>query len=172
MLKSRLILTATALGLTLLLTPVLSAAAVAHGNQPANWVSWEGNVTPKLYEANMGGTGHIYGNVLVKKLSDGAVVGHINAQNLATHTRSYCVEFISADFSADTAIIEGWFSEPGFENPIRERYTLVDGGEPGVGVDRINIELEIAPGLWVSFFGSPVPVPLVTHGNIQVHSSE
>ncbi len=171
--KPRVVLFALALGVALLLTAALPVAAAVPDGQPESWVTWEGNVTPKLYLANMGGSeGHICGNVMVKQMSDGSIVGRINTKDLMGHTKSSCTEFTYASFQDNTALVEGWFLETGFSVPIKERYTLVDNGEPGAGTDRINIELEVAPGFWVSFFNSPGPIPLVTHGNIQVHTAK
>ena len=154
-----------------MIVPFASAAAAPLDNQPVSWVSWKGNMTPKIYEAYYPGEGHIWGNLIVKILSDGTIVGHIEAKNLLTHTSSYCTEITFVNITDNTAVIEGWFHDPSWSDyPIKERYTLVDNGEPAVGVDRINIELFIDMNGGFSMFGSPVPVPIVTHQNIQVHN--
>jgi len=52
-----------------MIVPFASAAAAPPDNQPVSWVSWKGNMTPKIYEAYYPGEGHIWGNLIVKILS-------------------------------------------------------------------------------------------------------
>jgi hypothetical protein len=137
-------------------------------------VHTERNVTTKQSETVAWGTGHIWGNVEVKKYADGTIVGHINGGSAPDQVKSHCIQFESADFVGNTAIIVGLFLQEGSDTPIEERWTLVDNGHPAIGNSMINIELHILPpnlyGGWYSIFGlGSGPVLLINNAVIQVH---
>jgi len=156
-----------------MIVPFTSAASAPRDNQPVSWVSWKANLTPKICESLLGYKDHMTENLMVMKLSDETIVGHIEFKYLETGTTGYCIKINSAEFTGETAVIVGLFVDPAWggtlENPIEERYTLIDSGEPAIGNDMIGIEVNLG-GFWFSPFGPTGPI--VTHQNIQVHNGE
>jgi hypothetical protein len=166
-----------------MMVPFASVAAAPGDNQPVGSVSWEGNITPAM------GLGfHFSANLMVKKLSDGTIVGHQQSYDVTNHTKTWCIQFESAEFYPDgkTVVIVGLVQsdDPGWNGETRkERWTFVDNGEPGVANDLLNIEQLVEDfgesqfpypgydGVWKSWFFSADPIPLAS-GNIQVHDGD
>lgn len=167
------VLSALVLVIVSILPATVPVAASRSDAQPVSWVSWEGNMTPMLL-AGMGMDGHFDGSVMVMKRAD-TISGFVKSKNFVTHEESFCIQFISATFTGNTAVIDGWFYDPGWggtmEDPVEEIWTLVDSGEPGVGNDLMHIRYyDSSSGQWRSWLDLPFPVPLASHGNIQVHN--
>ena len=169
------------IALVLALTMIVPFASVGAETsaQPTGWAQWEGNITPAM------GLGiHFSANLMVKKLSDGTIVGHQQSYDVTNHIKTWCIQFESAEFYPDgkMVVIEGLVqsNDPSWNGETRhERWTLVDNGEPGVANDLLNIEQLVEDfgespydypgydGVWKSWFYAADPIPLAA-GNIQV----
>jgi len=125
--------------------------------KPVSWVTAASNGN-KLFPHSISSA------LVVKQLSDGTTVGHVEGHVFYANQTYVCDDFISSNFYDNTAEFEGYFYCKQTDTIERNKWVLTDNGEPGMYADTMVIYTD-----WNGVDYDTVMFLVLVNGNIQVH---